>query len=447
MWSYSPPSVEGTKFRLYPQPPFLEEYEEPETVYISSPAGTVGPGPSDERMYVVDPINKPHAYGPTEGRGGLPYFYLPPWNGPISAPPLPDIQGHFDHLQPGTSEFRAAHLFGSVHFALDVWEDYFDEPIEWHSAPDFDQMELVLYPEFDNAQVGYGFLEVGSNTADDGTVHPFSLNFDVIAHELGHAIIYSKVGLPDPGTEQGEYYGFHESAADMVSMIALLHFDSVVNNLLDNTRGNLYVINKLNRFAELTDNEQIRIAANTSMLSDFSEGWSSEHDLSEPLTGAMFDILVDIFHENLLERGLISAEMEHLADMVEHRPEYQDMIQGMFDEAYYRDPENFKLALLDARDTMGSYLAETWERLTPEFLNYADVGDAMLEVDWDFTGGRYTSLIRRNLLRREIGIASVGPRLADPDEHSDASSARTMAPWDVPAPDYDPRLGVGWGGP
>ena len=50
MWTNNKPLPEGTKFKLYPQPPFLEEYEEPETVYVSSPAGTVGVGPSDERM-------------------------------------------------------------------------------------------------------------------------------------------------------------------------------------------------------------------------------------------------------------------------------------------------------------------------------------------------------------------------------------------------------------
>jgi hypothetical protein len=428
MWRNTESYLEGTKFRLFPQPPFLEEYEVPETVYTSSPAGTVGLGPSDERMYVVDPINKWPAYGIHTSPQGTPYMYLPPWNGPISPPAKPDANGHFDHLEPGTSAFRAAHLFGSVHFTLDVWEQYFGGRIEWHSAPDYPQLELVLLPEFDNAQIGYGFLEVGSNPNDDGTSHPFSLNFDVIAHEVGHALIYSVVGLPDPGTEQGEYFGFHESAADLVAMIAVLHFDSVVDNLMENTHGNLYVLNKLNRFAELTDNEQIRLAANASTLSEFSDGWTSEHDLSQPLTGAMFDILVDIFHENLLDSGLISGEMEDLADQIEGLPEYQEQIQALYDEAYWQHPEGFKQALLDARDIMGTYLAATWRGLNPEYFNFVDVAENLINVDKHYSGGRYRSIIQNNLHRREIGSVTVGPRLAAPNEKSHTSSTRTFVP-------------------
>lgn len=437
------PSQRGTRFKLFPQPPFLENFEEPETVYISSPAGTVGPGPSDERMYVVDPIGKWPAYGMQTGPGGVPYMYLPPWDGPVSAPAEPDAAGHFDYLQPGTSAFRAAHLFGSVHFVLDIWEQYFGGRIEWHSWPAYPQLELSLLPEFDNAQIGYGFLEVGAHTTDEGAIHPFSLNFDIIAHEVGHGLIYAVVGLPDPGTEQGEYYGFHESAADLAAIVSVLHFDSVVDHLLANTRGNLYVINKLNRFGELTDNEQIRLAANSSTLSDFSQGWTDEHDLGQPLTGAMFDILVDIFHENLLDRRLIGADMEDLADQVEGRPEYQDLIQSLFDETYAQNPDGFKQALLDARDTMGNYLAETWSRLSPEFLDYADVAQAMLDVDLDLSAGRYHSVIDNNMRRREIGTAVVGPRLAPPDETSHASSARTMVPepsMNVPARSYFERV-------
>ena len=50
--------MEGTRFRLYPQPRFLDDFEEPETVYVSSPCGSLAPGPSDDRMYTIFPIGK-----------------------------------------------------------------------------------------------------------------------------------------------------------------------------------------------------------------------------------------------------------------------------------------------------------------------------------------------------------------------------------------------------
>ena len=61
---------EGTRFLLYPQPPFLEGFDEPEVVSVSSIAGSVGPGPSDDRMYTVYPLDKLVTYGTRVGPRG-----------------------------------------------------------------------------------------------------------------------------------------------------------------------------------------------------------------------------------------------------------------------------------------------------------------------------------------------------------------------------------------
>lgn len=181
--------------------------------------------------------------------------------------------------------------------------------------------------------------------------------------------------------ENGEYYGFHESAADLVALITTLHFPSVVDTILENTHGNLYTMNKLSRFAELSDNKQIRLAANNRVLSEFAEGYDDEHDLAQPLTGAMFDILVDVFHENLVEAGLISPEMEDLSDKLEGDPRYSDILQEHFDRRYSENPQGFRTALLKARDYLGSYLADAWQMLDADLLSYLGVGQALLEDD------------------------------------------------------------------
>lgn len=426
-----PEHGEGTKFRLFPQPSFLTQPSaEPETVRLSPPAGSVGPGPSDNRMYVVDPIGKERPYGVWRGPRGRPFPYLPPWDGPARPRVMPDQFGHFDHLAPGTPEFEMAHLYGTVRFVLDVWEAYLGRPVAWHFARDYRRLELSILRSIDNAFAGYGFLETGAEVSEAGDYHPFALNFDIVAHEVGHLIVYSEIGLPAAETVQGEYFGFHESTADVVALISVLHSDSVVDRLLAGTSGNLYTLNELNRFAELSDNEQIRIAGNDIRLSEFSNGWSDEHDLSQPLTGALFDILIDVFHESLLERGLISPEVEDLADQVQRVPEYEPLIQSLFDQAYAGDPPGFREALLDARDALGFMLAETWRRLSPHRLGYDDVGAVLLGVDLDVTGGRYRRLVSSNLLWREIGVASVGPRLGASGEGSHAFSVRTVTPED-----------------
>ena len=418
----------GTRFLLFPQAPFLDNFQEPELVEVSAPPGTVGPGPSGARMYTIHPVGKPTHYGAVEPGPGGAGLYLPPWRGRILDPALPDEDGNFDHIDPSDPSFEAAHLFGSASFALDVWEGYFGRPIPWHFARDFDRLELSILPSLDNALIGWGFLETGGTTEHDGEYRSYSLNFDVVAHEIGHAIIYSEVGIPSPGMEGGEYYGFHESAADMVALLASLHFGSVVEEVLERTHGNLYTLNVLSRFAELSSNKQIRMAANDRVLSEFAQGWTDEHDLAEPLTGAMFDILVDVFHERLLLRGLITPQMEDLSDRLEGSPEYGDVMQALFDARYALDPEGFRLALLEARDYLGSYLADAWTMLDPDKLNYLGVGQALEEVDRAITGGQFLPIIRGNFRMREIGLIVPGPRLRPPGADSHSVSARTLVP-------------------
>jgi hypothetical protein len=409
----------GTRFKLFPQHPALSAAES-ETVWVSSPPDSIGPGPSDERMYTILPVGK-LPYG--EARD-----FFPPWLGPVLPPALPDRDGHFDGPELGTSQFEAAHLFGSVRFTLDIWEGYFGRPIPWHFAASYDRLELEPIQGFDNAQAGYGYLEMGEHIMPQGPPVAFALNFDIIAHEVGHLMLYQEIGQPTAAAAGGEYYGFHESAADLVGLIASAHFTSVIDPLLENTRGNLYVLNRLNRIGEVSDHDQVRLASNNVRLAEFRHGWEDEHDLSLPLTGAMFDILVDIFHEDLLDKGLISPRVEDLADQVERMHAYDDLIQSLFDTAYARNPPGFRQALLDARDTLGSCLATAWQRLSPQRLTYARVAAALIEVDGEQNGGRYQRLMQRNFALRDIGLVEVGPRRAPPDEHSHTFSPRTQAP-------------------
>jgi hypothetical protein len=403
----------GTRFRLFPQPPFLERYRNPVTVRVSPPAGLVGPGPADDRMYVVAPIGKRWPYGFVRGPYGSPVLYLPAWDGPRRPAAKPDARGHFDRIPIGTPEFEAAHVYAGVRWVLDIWESYFGRNIKWHFWRDYRALEISLLDGLDNAAGGYAFLEIGAGAPVAGELLPFSLNFDVIAHETGHLIVYSEIGVPSLGAEAGEYFGFHESAADLVALFSAAHFEPVIDELFEVSRGNLYVLNELNRFAELSETTQIRVASNNVRLSEFSAGWSDEHDLSLPLTGALFD-----------------AALEDLADRVQRVPEYEHLVQAGFDRAYASDGAGFRKAFADSRDLMGRYIAEAWRRLTPDYLTYSAVGAALMAVDRELSGGRYERLMRMNFLWREIGDVRVGPWLAPATAPSHTLSARAARPED-----------------
>ena len=403
----------GTFFRLFPQTPTGEHSIPSQIIEVSSPLGSVGPGPSDDRMYVIFPVDKPREYGMHKDDIGYPYVYLPPWDGPLYEPAIPDADGNFlQYDDINDPRFHAAHTYAAIRFTLDVWERYYGRPIEWYFDEYYDQAEVVIIPEFENAQIGRGFIEVGTDVdKKDGSMSPFTLNFDVIAHEIGHGILFSAVGEPQMEKETAEYLGFQESSADIVSMIAILHFDSVIDDVLESTSGNLYMANHLNRFAETSAYDQIRMASNNLKLSDFSAGWKDSHRLAQPLTGAIFDILVDIFHEELVRLGAISASLEEISDRLEGTAQYEIELQDDFERAYAAHPELFRESLIYARDVLATLLIDTWSLLSPDYFHYTDVHRAMLEADRDLFDGFYRSIIDVNFKWRDIGSAIVGPQL------------------------------------
>jgi hypothetical protein len=379
-------------------------------------------------MFVINPRDKRATYGINFGPLGTPILNLPPFRGLVHRPICPDEDGHFDHIPEGTPEFEEAHVFGTVRFVLDIWERYFGRRIEWHFARDYRQLEIVILPGLDNAYAGYGFMEIGAYHWPDGAAAPFSLNFDVMAHELGHLILYSTIGVPSSSAWCGEYYGFQESGADTAALIAALHFESLMTHLLEETHGNLYVFNELDRFAELSPHDQIRLASNDIKMSRFASGWDDEHVLSQPLTGALFDTALDIYQEMLVQRGVIARDVSEALRQVRKYPEIATIVQPVFEAAYPEGFEDFRSALIEARDYMGYALAETWNRLTPDDFSYLRVENMLIDVDRMMSGGRYVRAITESFDWREIGLVTVGPRLKPPGPRSHTHSVRTVVP-------------------
>jgi hypothetical protein len=390
----------GTRFRLYPQPPVLAAVQGPETVWVSPAAGSIKPGPSDDRMYVIDAIGKDRPYD---------YPYLPPYQGAHHPPAQPGPDGHFDHLEPGSRDFMAAHTYGTLRFVLDVWEKYFGGEMPWHFADDYPRLELIPHVEWNNAHCGYGFIEAGDARPGAPDPLPFCLNFDVLAHELGHAFLYSLLGTPPSRQASAEYLAFHESAADCVAMIAVLHFDSVVDRLLRNTRGNIYLPNELNRIGELSETQQIRLASQSLTLDDVPDlrtpvaalSYPQLHTMGLPLTGAVFDALVEVFQEILVQEGFIGRELDDMSRQLEKAP--ADDVQAGFDQAYAGRHDEFKSALLDARDYVGNCLTYAWRRLAWD-LSFGEVAAATLSADQALFGGVGRNILLESLLWRGIQV-------------------------------------------
>jgi hypothetical protein len=395
----------GTRVRLFAQSHYLQAFREPETVWLSPSAGSVGPGPSDDRMYAVDPIGKDEPYE---------FPFLPPWRGPAHPPVEPDTDGHFDYLDVNSREFAIVHMYGGIRRTLDIWESFFGRRIEWQFRSHFERLELIPVIDWDNAQSGYGFIEFGFGPSQSGEAQAFCLNFDVLAHELGHSIIFSEVGHEE-ATVTGEYLGFQEGMGDLIALISALHFDSVLDQTLISSQGNLYAENESNRLGELSESAEVRLASNSRKLSEFEHGWSDPHHLALPLVGAIFDCLVDVYQHHLLRGGLIDSELAKLTEATVYNDLDEEEVSTRYAEAYLGRHEAFKTALIKARDYIGHCMVSVMTGTSPHFLRYSDVGETLLAADRRLSNGLYQEQFLENLAWRDIGTAVVGPQL--PEEH------------------------------
>jgi hypothetical protein len=399
----------GTRVRLYPQLPVLPAYREPEIVWLSRPAGTVAPGPADDRIYVVDAVGKPRPYE---------YPFLPPYAGAMNPPVAPDREGHLDRLEVGSPAFRAAHMYGSVRRLLDIWESHGGQPIQWHFRRRHPRLELIPFVEWENAHAGFGFIETGYGMDEQGNRQYHCLNFDVLAHEFGHLMVYALMGNPLRGAVTAQFLGFHESAADLVALVSVLHFDTVLDHVLRQSEGNLYNLTELSRIGELSETAQIRVADNGLRMSDLPDTerptellcQPARHQLAQPLTGALFDVLVDVYQQRLVDRGLIDEALDRMSGRPSGTVVEDPAVDSAFASAYRGRHEAFRAALENARDYVGTLLGLAWCRVAPDALRYVDVGNALLAADWDLTGGRYYDTIRDSLMWREIGVTHRGGR-------------------------------------
>ena len=345
----------------------------------------MGPGPSDRQFRVRDAVDK-RPYDPPR--------WMPPWRGPLAPPALPGPRGGFAHFPVESRQFMQAHLFGCARLALNVWTAYLGEPIRFLAEQEYPVLELVPLVDWPNAQSGPGFLETGAMENDQGELNLFCLNLDVIAHEIGHTVVFAVLGVPEPGHLTAQFLAFHECMADLTTLLAALQFDSVLDRVLEESGGNLYALNEINRIAELSSTQQIRIADNRIRMADVSgihlaqDGtWRDEsglsrnaHALAEPLTGALFDTFVTFFQTGLVERGVIAPDDDPNGWTEDEIRGSLERLRAVHRDALARRGVAFREALLQARDELGLCLAEALTLVPPDDFSFDGYASVLLGV-------------------------------------------------------------------
>lgn len=374
----------GTRFWIFPQPPFIPGYEQPDRVWLSILPDEITEGPSDVSMYVADPLFAKEPYG---------FARLPPFDGARRAPVRPGPDRHFDNIDPRSRTFFGVHAYACVHFILDIWRSYLGRRVHWFFRQHLPKLEIVPFVDWQNAQAGYGFLELGYSKVG-GVLRPYALNFDTIAHEVGHLIMLSETGLPRSPSPEADFFPFSEAFSDLVSLISFLHFDSAIDRLLRRTQGNLLLYNELNRFAETSPETQIRLATNARRMSDTTR---EVHDRALPFIGAIFDSIVEIYHRELVANGCADRRLLG-TDLRELSLDEFDRFRQETADAFDSKPLLFKLALVHARDAVGSALATSLRTIDPTTMRLDQAASAIMAA----ADGRTAERLEANFAWREI---------------------------------------------
>jgi hypothetical protein len=126
------------------------------------------------------------------------------------------------------------------------------------------------------------------------------------------------------------------------------------------------------------------------------------HDLSQPLTGALFDVFVEVFQKRLVERDLITQELADRSFNEGNSARDDNAVQAAFDAAYVNRASAFAKALREARDYWGRLLASVWSSLDANFLTYGKIAAATLDADRRLTNSANLDTIRGSFAWRHI---------------------------------------------
>ncbi len=208
------------------QDPSVTDRGGPVRAGIAVPAERLQRGPRGHRFHVVDVnVGNGKAAAPVVLHDGDPWTYRDRFTAdahPEAATLVAD------------RDFRAQNIYAVAAHTLSLFEQFLGRPIPWHSG--YPQLYLVPQARLE----ANAFYSREHNAVLFGWLPPLlrqpvlytALSYDVIAHEVSHAILD---GLRPRFTEPGppDQLAFHEALADLVAMLSVFDLDGLAEHLLD----------------------------------------------------------------------------------------------------------------------------------------------------------------------------------------------------------------------
>ena len=228
-------------------------------------------------------------------------------NGSPGIPPVaPNVVGDFIQT-PGSDQFDAVHTFAVVRMTLTLYQRASGGaavPWQWNGAANTNPLNVFPHGIPDVMNAFYSRNEKALKFGDfvrPGSSPPERIytcrSFDIVAHEAGHAILDGLKPNWILNNNPPQTGGLHESFGDLTAIFLALSQLDQVEAVIAQTKADLHNKTFLADLAEqfglaLGRPNGLRNADNNLKL---SEAGTEVHAISQVFTGAIYDILSDIF--------------------------------------------------------------------------------------------------------------------------------------------------------
>lgn len=274
---------------------------------------------TDPRMAIDDSVMVPWEPGLTDGPTSS-RFAVVDYNGDTGKLEPPSVWSEKDQTYVGkngkpldrkqvkTLQFHQVSLWALLQCALSFFEDgnALGRPIPWA----FEGNRLIVVPHagygenafYDRDSKSLQFYYFGS--AKD-TVYT-CLSVDIVNHELAHAILDGIRPLYNESIHP-QTAAFHEFMGDASAILLTLQNRTLRQRLAAASGGRFEKATTLASLAEefgsaVSDHPYLRTALNGRTMESMA-GQTEPHDLSEVLTGAMFDVLIELGRSHKNQSG------------------------------------------------------------------------------------------------------------------------------------------------
>jgi hypothetical protein len=289
------PPIGHVRVKVLPKDPLVARQENLWPVELTLPAPTIGDGPTSARVVVVD-------YNADLDERFAPARLLKDGSGFEGIARLTNSAILDDFT------FHQVNVWAIVERALNMLESKYllARPIPWASQLG----RLIVLPHAGYEQNAFYDRETGALhffycEGPDGKPVFTCLSHDIIAHELGHAVLdglkpyYNEVSSPETS-------GFHEYFGDALAMISSLSDREIAKIVTEDAPERLEARTVVSAIASefgaavrgIPSEQYLRGAWRLRSMADL-RGRYEEHDWSEVLTGAFYGLLRHVYRKNL----------------------------------------------------------------------------------------------------------------------------------------------------